>query len=422
VALAASVACSIASEGKGEARPLAATRPVVVLISLDGVRHDHPDRGELPGLERMMREGARALALVPVFPSNTFPNHVALATGTYADRHGIVGNRFYDPELGEFSYSNDARFLDAEPLWVAAERQGVRAAAFFWVGSETDWRGAGATYRKTPFDGRIGSREKTEQILAWLDLPEPERPGLILSWWHGADHMGHRYGPDAPATLRQLRGQDRELLRLIEGLDARGAFSFTTLLVVSDHGMTHVTEALDPGAVLAEVGIRARVILGGAYAHAHLEDPRDSEKAVAALSAVPGLRAMTSQDLPSALRYGHPTRVGHVVALTDPPRMLSRAAGRATTWSPLPAAAAGVVGAHGYDPAVHPEMHGILLAWGRGVSPGARLGRVHATDVAPTVARLLEIEPPADAEGTPISGLGEATPGTETASAAGARP
>jgi len=113
-------------------------RPVVILLSFDGVRHDYLDLDRLPAFERIAREGARAEALVPVFPSTTFPNHVSLATGAPPDVHGVVANTFLDPALGFFDYGNDARFLDAEPLWAAAERQGVPAAVFFWVGSETD--------------------------------------------------------------------------------------------------------------------------------------------------------------------------------------------------------------------------------------------------------------------------------------------
>ena len=56
-------------------------------------------------------------------------------------------------------------------------------------------------------------------------------------------------------------------------------------------------------------------------------------------------------------------------------------------------------GAHGFDPTRHEEMQGVFVALGRGVEPGARLPRMHAVDVAPTVAALLGIEPPAQSEG-----------------------
>jgi hypothetical protein len=49
----------------------------------------------------------------------------------------------------------------------------------------------------------------------------------------------------------------------------------------------------------------------------------------------------------------------------------------------------------------HPEMRGILIAWGRGIKPGARLGVVHNTRVAATIARLLNLRMPT-AEGEPL--------------------
>jgi arylsulfatase A-like enzyme len=372
------------------------------MLSLDGVRHDYLDRDRLPAFERIAREGARAEALVPAFPSTTFPSHVSLATGAPPDVHGIVGNKFLDEKLGLFDYGDDARFLDAEPLWAAAERQGVPAAVFFWVGSETDWRGTGARYRKAPFDSRIGEEEKVAQILAWLDLPERERPGLVMAWWHGADHAGHDHGPDAEATREALRAQDRILGTLLAGLDARNAWPRTTLLIVSDHGMTAYTKTVDVGSVLADAGVRTRrVIHAMATAQVHLAREEDAARAVAALRAVNGLAAWRRDEVPAPLRYRHP-RAGEVVALAEPPLALmpGNAAGARFGW--LARLIGRSPGAHGYDPARHPDMHGIFVALGRGVPKGARLAPVRALDVAPTAAALLGIAPPAQCEGAPI--------------------
>jgi len=381
----------------------------VILLSLDGVRHDYlaRDRESLPALTRMAREGARAEALVPVFPASTFPNHVSLATGTYADRHGIVANRFFDPAgpdggPAEFDYSNDASWIEAEPLWAAAERQGVRAATFFWVGSETVWHGVAASHRRAPFDASVPESAKVDQILAWLDLPSGQRPRLILSWWHGADGAGHRFGPDADETRRQLAGQDAELARLLAALDARGAWASTTLVVVSDHGMVALNERLDAQAPLRELGIQARVVAGGSFAHVFLEDKSQREEARAVLDAQAGVRAYASDALPPALRYAHPRRVGDVVALTDPPRFFGRPGTLRDAQFRFSRLLGRSRGGHGYDPARSPRMNGIFLALGRGVVTGARPGRVRAIDVAPTLAALLGIEPPRHSEGEPV--------------------
>lgn len=399
VSLVASVFCSAASAGAE------AESPIVVWISLDGVRHDALVGEELPALGRIAREGATAGSLLPVFPSSTFANHVAQATGTYADRHGIVGNRFLDPELGYFDYGNDARFLEAEPIWAAAERQGVRAATFFWVGSETDWRGVGASYRRAPFDGGLPERVKVDQILAWLDLVEAERPRLIMSWWHGADRAGHRNGPGTPEVAAQLREQDEQLLRVLEGIDARGLWGRTTLIVSSDHGMISAERVLDGRSLLRKAGLSGRVIHGTSVAHVHLRDPSQVDEAMAAFSGVEGLTAWRAEELPLALRYRHPTRVGQIVLLAEPPLRLGGARRQPQALLEMVLGKARG-GAHGYDPAKYDEMHAILLAKGRGVAPGARLGRSRAIDLAPSVAALLGIDPPAASEGEIIPGLG----------------
>ncbi len=384
-------------------------KPLVIVLSLDGVRHDYLERKGLPNFARLVAGGARAEALVPVFPSLTFPNHVSLATGARADRHGIVANHFLDPVLGEFDYGNDTRFLDAEPIWAAAERQGVRAATFFWVGSETDWRGVGATYRRAPFDSNVSERAKVKQILAWMELPEPQRPGLILSWWHGADHAGHRYGPDADETKAALRQQDRELGRLLDGIEARGGWGELTLVVVSDHGMSAPSESADVRALLADAGIRARVFQGGALAHIYLKRAADAERALARLRGVPGLEAWTRAQIPERLRFRH-ARVGDLVALAAPPLALLDGNGAQGIAQRVSAFFGQRGGVHGYDPEVAPEMRAIFVARGRGVAAGTQLGVVRTIDVAPTLARLLGIAPPAQAEGVPIAGIGEGLP------------
>ncbi|HIE90114.1 MAG TPA: hypothetical protein EYP91_25365 [Gammaproteobacteria bacterium] len=70
-----------------------------------------------------------------------------------AARTTLVDNVFFEREKGLFSYRNNADWMTAEPLWVTAERQRIIAAVYFWVGSETDWQGTGASYRMAPFDG-----------------------------------------------------------------------------------------------------------------------------------------------------------------------------------------------------------------------------------------------------------------------------
>jgi predicted AlkP superfamily pyrophosphatase or phosphodiesterase len=382
--------------------------PLVIWLSLDGVRHDYPDRGPLPGFERLARDGVRAERLTPIFPSSTFPNHVAMATCTRADRHGIVGNHFYDSVRGEFDYGNEAEWLEAEPIWASAERQGVRSAVYFWVGSETAWRGRAASYRKAPFDAEVPESEKVDQILAWVDLGAAERPGLILSWWHGTDRVAHIRGPDDPEIRRQLARQDTELARLLAGLDARNVWAHTTLFVTSDHGMTEVRNDIDVEATLSQIGVEAQVHSGSAVALIYLADPRDLPRVEAAFREIPGHGVYRASDVPAELRFRHPSRTGDLVLIAQPPYFYKRAGRVAAIVEWLMSWLGQGKGAHGYPP-THPDMSGIFYALGRGVPADLELGPVSNLDIAPTVSGLLSIDAPKDCEGHRLQGF-EGTP------------
>ncbi|HKC49918.1 MAG TPA: alkaline phosphatase family protein, partial [Myxococcota bacterium] len=372
--------------------------PVVILLSWDGTRYDYPSRVATVALARMAREGAHASRLTPVFPSSTFPNHVSLATGTYPDRHGIIENVFTDRRGRRFSYGNDASWIEAEPLWVAAERQNVRAAVYFWVGSESEWHGRAATYRMRPFDASVGEAEKVDQILKWLDLPDAARPGLVMSWWHGCDAVGHANGPNAPEIASQLLAQDRQLARLFAGLDARGAWAYATVIVASDHGMAEITGVVDAEPALGAAGIPARVEYSGGEGQVYLRDLAQRDAALAALAKVDGLEAYASERLPARLRSDYPGRSGDLTLLASPPNVLAHPSWLlrvSAAWSWLRGKRSG---AHGFDPA-QSDMGAIFYALGRGVPRGAELGEVRAIDVAPTIAALLGIEPPEQSEG-----------------------
>jgi hypothetical protein len=56
-----------------EPPPAGGLGTTVLLISIDGFRWHYLDRGLTPNLSRLAREGVRAEAVVPVFPTTPFP-------------------------------------------------------------------------------------------------------------------------------------------------------------------------------------------------------------------------------------------------------------------------------------------------------------------------------------------------------------
>ncbi|WP_082488914.1 ectonucleotide pyrophosphatase/phosphodiesterase [Duganella sp. Leaf61] len=216
-------------------------RPVI-LVSIDGFRAEYLDRGVTPNLARLAAGGVRAVAMRPSFPSITFPNHYTLVTGLRPDHHGIVENEMNDVAIPgqHFTLKNRAAVIDrrwwdqAEPVWVTAERHGVRSATLFWPGSEADIRGVRPTVSPR-FDGKLPADARVDLLLSWLDRPADQRFGFMTLYFDDVDHAGHDFGPDAPQTTTALAVVDRAIARLQDGLAARQVEA--DLVIVSDHGM-----------------------------------------------------------------------------------------------------------------------------------------------------------------------------------------
>jgi predicted AlkP superfamily pyrophosphatase or phosphodiesterase len=384
------------------ARVATAAEPTVILISFDGTRPAAV--ANLPTFQRIAKDGAWSDQLVPAFPTNTFPNHVTFVTGVSPDRHGIVNNSFDDPVRGHYDYAADPNWLEVEPLWSIAARAGIVSASYYWVGSEGPWRRGLGPRHWEKFDAQVGETAKVEQILAWLDLPDPaERPRLVTSWVHGGDGAGHRFGPDDPIVADMLAKQDALLGTLLDGLAQRGLMESTTLLVVSDHGMTETKRIVDLDAELADADLDAAVIGGGGFAQVELRGDEDHDARAARVVAIArehGLEAWPDGQGPPEYAISNP-RFGDVVVVAPLGTSIAAQSGFAWFLGIVGLERFAMRGIHGHRPEL-PEMRAFFAAIGRGVAAGARPGPVRAVDVAPTVLALLGVPIPDWIEGVPI--------------------
>ena len=355
---------------------------IVIVISLDGLRFDYLERTETEAFSYITKAGARASSLVPVYQSSTFPTHVTMATGVTPDLHGILHNSFYDKERGSFSYSPDASWIQSEPVWSIVENQDIKTATYFWVGSETDWRETSISYSKAPFNGRISEKEKLDQILEWLDMDIDLRPRLIMSWWHGTDSVAHQKGATHPDVFKQLNKQDKILFQLIEEISLRNIWNKVTLLVVSDHGMSDVSNFINLKEILKLNSIKARISTGPAVAHIFLENKEDLKKTISSLRENQHLSVWSKENLPKEFNMFNETRTGDVIVTTSIPNMLVT---RNNSNPPI--------GMHGYNPRDNKQMHSIFLAYGNKVA-NKRLQTVHQLDIVPTILDLLNLDVP----------------------------
>ncbi|RYF91039.1 MAG: alkaline phosphatase family protein [Caulobacteraceae bacterium] len=382
--------------------PPAGPRPLTILVSIDGFRPDYLNAEDTPTLARLAAEGVIAPAgMRPSYPSSTFPNHYTLVTGLRPDHHGIVSNTMLDPVLGGFAMKNkdavvDRRWWDqGEPIWVAAERAGIRTATLFWPGSEADIRGVRPT-RSTTFDQGMASTARVDLLLSWLGDPA-ERPGFATLYFDIVDTAGHSFGPGSPEVKSSAREVDAAISRLVDGLKAGGLEGKVNLLIVADHGMTAVTpgnlviaDLADPGAV--------RLVTGGAPATFALIPGQEARGEALLLRPHEHMTCWRKGEVPKRLAYGTNPRVPAIVCMAQLGWTITNVEGAARRKPYVR-----VTGAHGYDPA-EPDMRALFLVWGPSVRSGATVGVFDNVGVYPLLARLIGVKP-AKGDGTLPKGV-----------------
>ena len=215
----------------------------VILVSFDGFRHDYVDRIETSYFDYVEKWGVKAKSLKPVFPSFTFPNHYAIATGCYSNKHKILGNEF-NTEMGRYSYKDkssvqDSKWYGAEPIWVTAEKNDIITATYFWVGSEAKIGGYYPTYYKN-YESGINPYAKVDQAIEWLEYPVSSRPRLVCLYFEEPDHAGHVFGPNSIEVTNQIKSSDDILGYLLKSISKIDIFDKINVVIVSDHGMVDV--------------------------------------------------------------------------------------------------------------------------------------------------------------------------------------
>jgi predicted AlkP superfamily pyrophosphatase or phosphodiesterase len=362
----------------------------VVLVSIDGFRYDYAKLYGATHLDAVAREGATAPdGMLPAYPSVTFPNHYTLVTGLYPEHHGIVAMSFYDPQRKERYAFNDPKTVTdgswyrGVPLWSLAEKQGMRAACFFWPGSEAEIAGARPSYY-LKYDEKVPDEERVDQVVDWLKLPAAKRPHFVTLYFSEVDHAGHEYGPDAPETRAAVRHVDS----MIGTLRAHLAKLHLPidLVVVSDHGMaTEQGGWIDLDQYVDFTGVETAGSL------MYPDSEQEAAKLYAKLRIVSNKFKVYRRDrMPAELDYTGEPRIGDPVVVPTGPYSI-RVHGPADSARDHPPNK----GVHGYDPGSVPEMRAIFYAEGPDIRKGTKLKSFENVNVYPFLAEILGLNAPA---------------------------
>jgi predicted AlkP superfamily pyrophosphatase or phosphodiesterase len=243
-----------------------------------------------PSLKRLAARGALR-PLRTVTPAVTCSVQSTLATGLSPSGHGVVANGWYFRDLSEvWLWRQSNRLVAGEKLWEAAKARdaGFTCAKMFWwynMYASADWSATPrpmypADGRKIPdhyahpyalhdeLDAKLGTFplfkfwgpltdiSSTEWIAqATLHVMQTRNPTLTLTYLPHLDYNLQRLGPDLshPRVQQDLKALDSVCGMLIDAAAASGR----DVIVVSEYGITPVTDAVHINRALRQAGLIA---------------------------------------------------------------------------------------------------------------------------------------------------------------------
>lgn len=366
-------------------------KPYVIVISADGFRYDYAKKYNAQNLLKYSTGGIQAKAMIPSYPSITFPNHWTLITGLYPSHHGLIDNFFYDYQRKQaYAMSNrqnaeDGTWYGGTPLWSLAEKQGMISASLQWVGSASDAGGMRPTYYY-PYHEEFKPSEKINKVINWLKLPEDKRPHFISLYFPEVDGAGHRFGPEAKETETAVHLIDEAIGNLVKKVNELGLKN-VNFIFVSDHGMIKVDKEnpLEIPQILFDK-TRFDYYNSQTLLRVYVKNPDEVKSVYKQLKAnkTEDYEVYLDKKLPKYLHFATKddryNRIGQILLLPKAPKIFLERDKRTS------------VGKHGYNPRVVPEMKATFFAWGPEFKNNLEIDEFENINVYPLVAEILGLK------------------------------
>ncbi|WMT85501.1 alkaline phosphatase family protein [Pelagibacterium sp. 26DY04] len=325
-----------------------------------------------PSLAKLAERGGQR-PLATVVPAVTCSVQATLMTGELPSVHGAVANGWYFREVSEVSlWKQSERLLAGEMIWDAGKKLNpdFTCAKMFWwynMHSSADWTATPrpmypADGRKIPdhytkpgslrdeLNARLGtfplfnywgptaSLRSTEWIVGATEhVTETRQPTLTLVYIPHLDYDIQRFGPDLshPRMQQALRDVDAAIAPLIESAEREGR----EVIVVSEYGITPVTEAVHINRALREAGLiawrdemgrevidhgesRAFAVPDHQIAHIYVRDPADVAAVANLIANLDGVETVVGKKGKREMGLDHP-RSGELVAIARADRWFS---------------------------------------------------------------------------------------------------
>ncbi|VDK24613.1 unnamed protein product [Taenia asiatica] len=374
----------------------------VILISLDGFRHDYIEYALANGknvsaFQKIASEGFRGMKVQSVMVTLTFPSHFSLVTGRTVEHHGLVGNTFYDPDLKDnYKYTDTKKNFEAkwftmnhnEQIWLTNQRNGGKSGVVYWPTSDSRMYGEMEYVNFGLYSSAPSLRYRVDRVMDWITKPDVN---LVLMYFNEPDSIGHKYGPDSIQVLETLEKLNDGIAYLLQRIEQSNNFEEPpNIIITSDHGMARVnyTKIVNVSAVLSPneylFGVDGSPATLGVW-------PKPDGTGLTVKEMYERLKKLEhcdvylKEDIPAEYHFKNNSRIAPIVVFphlgwmvqTDPSKPYKNT----------------LNGMHGYNNS-EPDMHPFIVAMGPDIRKLGAVPVFYQVDVYALVCLLLKIYKP----------------------------
>ncbi|MFD4139584.1 alkaline phosphatase family protein [Streptomyces sp. NPDC058572] len=228
--------------------PNGTSQDKVLVIGMDGLRHDRIDAANAPHLKAMMANGTYGLSLLyapPMAATSSGPGWSTVSTGVWPDKHGVKDNSFAGKNYGRYP-GFLARLAQVRP-------ELSTYAAVDWKPLDTQGTVTPGADAKLVLDGDAGGYPGHDATIATEteSILRHQNPDVLFVYFGNTDVVAHALGT-GQKYLDAIAVQDSYLGRLWAAIKARPTYATErwTVMVTTDHG--HVNTGGHGGSSIEE--------------------------------------------------------------------------------------------------------------------------------------------------------------------------
>ncbi|XP_066968259.1 glycerophosphocholine cholinephosphodiesterase ENPP6-like isoform X2 [Macrobrachium rosenbergii] len=375
-------------------------KPKLLYILLDGFRWDYLEmyrEDALPAFNQFVKEGVRARWATSVYPSLSYPAQITLSTGLYPESHNIIGNYFYDHAAKDVFALYDSKttvrqkWWTSEPIWITAEKAGLKTAQIKWMRCEVPFDGKTTHYCETYKDEEARLDNFLKSSMTALKKLE-EGYDFVQVYTVEPDVAAHNFGPKSPEVLQKLRDLDSVLSIITDELEEKGLSDKVNIIIASDHGMQFVSAEAGFKAIAIDSYLDTALVekICDRYAVMYLYVADENlQRVYNQVSRIPGLTAYKKRDIPDDFHFKNGKYVPDILLFPNSGYLIMPSASDKQVPPKIPDYGSGI---HGLNPTL-PSMRGIFFAKGPAFKEGLVTDPINMVDVYQVLTTVLDIVP-----------------------------